>query len=461
MCAIVGVFGAENAAQLAYYALFAMQHRGQESTGISSADGEKIHLIKKRGLVTDVFHKGRLKLLEGFCAIGHNRYSTAGKDSVLDAQPVFAKYKLGEISVAHNGNLTNKYEVRDELIEKGAIFQTEMDTENIVHLIAKSQKNKLKARIKDMLTNIEGAYCLAIQSRSKMFVVRDRFGIRPLSLGKLKNGGWIVASETCAFDLVGAEFVRDVEPGEMLIFEKGEEPKSEMIFEPDPHPCAFEYIYFARPDSIIDGKTVYNMRLEMGKQLAKETPAQIDLVLPVPDSGVAAAKGYAEGMGVPFEMGIVRNHYVGRTFIEPTQEIRDLKVKLKLSPIKNMIEGKRVAIVDDSLVRGTTSKQIVRMLKDAGATEVHMRIASPEIKYPCRYGIDTATSQELISFSKTVEEIADYIGADSLGFLSIDGLKNSLGNDRDYSLVSFDGDYFAGGNAESPGCSTIGRPLSL
>ena len=456
MCAIVGVYGAENAAQIAYYALFSMQHRGQESTGISSADGKKIHLVKKRGLVTEVFHEGKLKLLKGSCAIGHNRYSTAGKDSVLDAQPVFAKYKLGEISVAHNGNLTNKYEVRNELIEKGAIFQTEMDTENIVHLIAKSQKNKLKARIKDMLKNIEGAYCLAIQSRSKMFVVRDRFGIRPLSLGRLKNGGYIVASETCAFDLVGAEFIRDVKPGEMLIFEKGKEPKSEIIFEPDPHPCAFEYIYFARPDSIIDGKTVYNMRLEMGKQLAKETPANIDLVLPVPDSGVAAAKGYAEGMGVPFEMGIVRNHYVGRTFIEPTQEIRDLKVKLKLSPIKDMINGKKVAIVDDSLVRGTTSKQIVRMLKDAGAIEVHMRIAAPEIKYPCRYGIDTATKEELISSHKTPKEIAKYIGADSLGFLSIEGLKKSLGNDRKYSLVSFDGNYFAGGNANSVGCSVEG-----
>jgi len=454
MCAIVGVYGAENAAQIAYYALFAMQHRGQESSGISSADGEKIRLIKKRGLVTEVFKQDDLDLLTGSCAIGHNRYSTAGKDSVLDAQPVFAKYKLGAISVAHNGNLTNKYEVRDELIENGAIFQTGMDTENIVHLVAKSQKNKLKARIKDMLTKIEGAYCLAIQSRSKMFVVRDRFGIRPLSLGKLKNGGYIVASETCAFDLVGAEFVRDVEPGEMLIFEKGKEPQSEMIFEADYHPCAFEYIYFARPDSIIDGKTVYNMRLEMGKQLAKETPAEIDLVLPVPDSGVAAAKGYADGMGVPFEMGIVRNHYVGRTFIEPSQEIRDLKVKLKLSPIKDMIKGKKVAIVDDSLVRGTTSKQIVRMLKDAGAAEVHMRIAAPEIKFPCRYGIDTATKKELISSSKTPEEIAEYIGADSLGFLSIEGLKESLGDDREYSLVSFDGKYFAGGNENSPGCST-------
>ncbi|MCK5855726.1 MAG: amidophosphoribosyltransferase, partial [Sulfurovaceae bacterium] len=332
MCAIVGVFGTPDAAKIAYYALFAMQHRGQEATGISSADGERIHLVKKRGLVTDVFREDRLNKLQGSCAIGHNRYSTAGDESILDAQPVFAKYKLGEISVAHNGNLVNKDKVRDELIDNGAIFQTGMDTENIVHLIAKSQKNKLKSRIKDMLTRIEGAYCLAIQSRSKMFVVRDRFGIRPLSLGKLKGGGWIIASETCAFELVGAEFVRDVEPGEMLIFEEGKEPKSEIIFESDPHPCAFEYIYFARPDSIIDGKNVYMKRLEMGRQLAKETPAEVDLVLPVPDSGVAAARGFAEGLGVPFEMGIVRNHYVGRTFIEPTQEIRELKVKLKLSP---------------------------------------------------------------------------------------------------------------------------------
>jgi len=391
--------------------------------------------------------------MEGSCAVGHNRYSTAGSESQGDAQPVFAKYKLGEISVVHNGNLVNKHEVRNELIAKGAIFQTDMDTENIIHLIAKSPKDALVDRIKDMLTKIEGAYCLAIQSRSKMFVIRDRFGIRPLSLGKLKDGGWIVASETCAFELVGAEFVRDVKPGEMLIFEEGKEPFSEQIFEPDYHPCAFEYIYFARPDSIIDGKNVYAMRLEMGRRLAQETPADIDLVLPVPDSGVAAARGYAEGLGVPFEMGIVRNHYVGRTFIEPTQEIRDLKVKMKLSPIKHLIQGKRVAIIDDSLVRGTTSKQIVRMLKEAGAKEVHMRIAAPEIKFPCRYGIDTPTKAELISTKYTPEQIAENMGADSLGFLSVEGLKESLGTERTYSLVSFDGDYFAGGNAETTGCA--------
>jgi len=305
------------------------------------------------------------------------------------------------------------------------------------------------------LDKIEGAYCLAIQSRSKMFVIRDKYGIRPLSLGRLPDGGWIVASETCAFDLVGAKFVRDVRPGEMLTFEEGREPHSEQLFEPDYHPCAFEYIYFARPDSIIDGKNVYQKRLNMGRKLAQEVPTDVDLVLPVPDSGVAAAKGYAEELGVPFEMGIVRNHYVGRTFIEPTQEIRDLKVKLKLSPIKHIIEGKKVAIIDDSLVRGTTSKQIVRMLREAGAAEVHMLIAAPEIKYPCRYGIDTPTKDELISNRLTPEQIAAEIGADSLGFLSIEGLKESLGSERNYSLVSFDGDYFAGGNADSPGCSTL------
>jgi amidophosphoribosyltransferase len=418
------------------------------------ANGEKIAIYKKRGMVADVFSQETLDKLEGFCAVGHNRYSTAGSESAGDAQPVFAKYKLGEISVVHNGNLINKLEVRQALIDKGAIFQTDMDTENIIHLIAKSDKDALEDRIKDMLSKIEGAYCLAIQSRKKMFVIRDRFGIRPLSLGKLKDGGYIVASETCAFELVGAEYIRDVEPGEMLIFEEGKEPQSQMVFDNvDFHPCAFEYIYFARPDSIIDGKNVYEMRLKMGKRLAQETPAKIDLVLPVPDSGVAAARGYAEGLGVPFEMGIVRNHYVGRTFIEPTQEIRDLKVKLKLSPIRHLIEGKSVAIIDDSLVRGTTSKQIVRMLKDAGAKEVHMRIAAPEIKFPCRYGIDTPTKDELISTKYTPEEIAANMGADSLGFLSIEGLKESLGTERNYSLVSFDGKYFAGGNAQSPGCA--------
>ena len=453
MCAVVGVYGSEEASKIAYYALFAMQHRGQESSGIAASNGKEITLIKDRGLVTDIFDDNSFKVLNGKCAIGHNRYSTAGKDSVLDAQPVFARYKLGEIAIAHNGNLTNKLKVREELIAKGAIFQTYMDTENIIHLIAKSQKDSLEDRIKDAINRIEGAYCLIIQSRSKMFVIRDKFGIRPLSIGRLEDGGYIVASETCAFDLVGAKFIRDVEPGEMLIFEEGKEPSSQQLFEPDYHPCAFEYIYFARPDSVIDGKNVYETRFKCGIELAKEHPVDVDIVLPVPDSGVAAAMGYASAIGKPFKMGIVRNHYVGRTFIEPTQQIRDLKVKLKLSPIKHIIEGKRVAIIDDSLVRGTTSRQIVKMLKENGAKEVHMLIAAPEIKYPCRYGIDTPTKEELISNTYTPEQIAEKIGASSVGFMSIEALKNALGKDREYSLVSFDGNYFAGGCAESLNCS--------
>jgi len=452
MCAVVGVYGSEEASKVAYYALFAMQHRGQESSGIAAANGETISLIKNRGLVTDIFNEESFKVLDGRCAIGHNRYSTAGKDSVLDAQPVFARYKLGEIAIAHNGNLTNKLEVREDLIANGAIFQTYMDTENIIHLIAKSQKDKLVDRIKDAVDKIEGAYCLIIQSRKKMFVIRDRFGIRPLSIGQLPDGGYIVASETCAFELVGAKFIRDVKPGEMITFDKNGY-SGEPLYTPDYHPCAFEYIYFARPDSNIDGKNVYQTRVKCGKQLASEQPCDVDIVLPVPDSGVAAAMGFAEGIGKPFVMGIVRNHYVGRTFIEPTQQIRDLKVKLKLSPIKHLIEGKKVAIIDDSLVRGTTSRQIVKMLKEAGAKEVHMRIAAPEIKYPCRYGIDTPTKEELISHSLSPEEIATKIGANSVGFLSTSGLVDALGRDREYSLVSFDGNYFAGGCADSLSCS--------
>jgi amidophosphoribosyltransferase len=450
MCAVVGIYGSTEAAKVAYYALFAMQHRGQEATGIAVADGTQIKMRKKRGLVTSVFHEGNLSQLPGSCAIGHNRYSTAGRESVEDAQPLFARYKLGEIAIAHNGNLTNKLSVRNELIEKGAIYQSDMDTENIIHLIAKSQQKRLIDRIRDAMNRLEGAFNLMIQSRSKLFVVRDRWGIRPLSIGRLPDGGYIVASETAALDLVKAAFIRDVAPGEMLIFERGREPISEQLFVPDYHPDAFEYIYFARPDSIIDGKNIYKVRVETGKRLAIDAPADVDVVIPVPDSGVAAARGYAEGLGVSFDMGIVRNHYVGRTFIEPTQAIRDLKVRLKLSPIKHLIEGKKIAIVDDSLVRGTTSRQIVKILREAGAAEVHMRIAAPEIKYPCRYGIDTPTREELISHSKTPEEISEYIGANSVGFLTIDSLVDALGRDRVYSLVSFDGNYFAGGNADHP-----------
>jgi len=446
MCAIVGIYGNDNAARLASLALFAMQHRGQEATGISSSCDGKIHTIKNRGLVSDVFKESALQVLKGNMAIGHNRYSTAGGDSILDAQPVFAKYKLGEMSIVHNGNLINKEEVRKDLIDKGAIFQTGMDTENLIHLIAKNSKERLRDRIVEALEKTIGAYCFIVQSRSKQFVIRDKYGIRPLSLGKLKSGGYIVASETCAFDLVDATFVRDVKPGEMLIFsEDYKEPESIQVFEAEFRPCAFEYVYFARPDSEIDGKNVYKSRENMGKALAKndsDSTIKYDMVIPVPDSGVPAALGYASESGVPFEYGIIRNHYVGRTFIEPTQEMRSMKVKMKLSPMRSLIAGKSLLVIDDSIVRGTTSKRIVRMLKDAGAKEVHFRVASPEIKFPCYYGIDTPNKKELISNNMSKDEVKDYIEADSLEYLSVDDLVNAIGNDRNYALESFDGDYF-------------------
>ena len=449
MCAVVGVYGNENAARIASAALFAMQHRGHEATGISSGgygDG-KIYTHKKMGYVRDVYDEEAFAFLKGTMAIGHNRYSTAGSDSVHDAQPIQAGYKLGEISIVHNGNLVNKNEVRQELIDQGAIFQTDMDTENLIHLIARSSQDRLRDRITEGLQKVVGAYNFMIQSRSKLFVVRDRHGIRPLSLGKLKSGGWIVASETCAFDLVDADFIRDVKPGEMLIFAEGyEEPESIQLFnDVDFRPCAFEYIYFARPDSVIDGKSVYKTRENMGKALAvndKGLDIKADMVVPVPDSGVPAALGYSQASGLPYELGIIRNHYVGRTFIEPTQEMRNLKVKMKLNPMKSLIEGKSLIVIDDSVVRGTTSKRIVQMLKDAGAAQVHFRVASPMIQHPCYYGIDTPTKEELINAKMTKEEVREYIGADSLEYLSIDNLKDSLGHDRKYSLVSFDGDYF-------------------
>ena len=449
MCAIVGIYGNDNAARLASAALFAMQHRGHEATGISSGgyNDRKIYTVKDRGYVRDVYTDKAFKILQGDMAIGHNRYSTAGSDSAFDAQPIHARYKLGEISIVHNGNLVNKQEIRQKLIDDGAIFQTGMDTENLIHLIARSTRDRLRDRITDALEHVKGAYNFIIQSRSKLFVIRDKHGIRPLSLGKLRSGGWIVASETCAFDLVDAVFIRDVRPGEMLILDhKENEPESIQLFSGfEFRPCAFEYIYFARPDSVIDGKGVYKTRENMGRELAKNdknSPIKVDMVVPVPDSGVPAALGYTQESGIPFELGIIRNHYVGRTFIEPTQEMRNIKVKMKLNPMKSLIDGKSLLVIDDSIVRGTTSKRIVQMLKDAGAAEVHFRVASPMIQHPCFYGIDTPTKEELINATMSKEEVREYIGADSLEYLTIDNLKDSLGRDRNYSLVSFDGDYF-------------------
>ena len=444
-CAVVGVFNSQDASRIAYFSLFSMQHRGQEAAGISSSDGKKLHTIKDRGLVTQVFDEVKLSTLKGNIAIGHTRYSTAGDDSILDAQPVYARYDLGELAIVHNGNLTNANSVRQELIKQGAIFQTFMDTENLIHLIAKSNKNKLLDRIIDGIKKIQGAYSLIFLSEDKMFVVRDPHGFRPLSLGKIINNNdeetYIVASETCAFDLVGATFVRDVKPGELLIFEKNKPPVSMQIFEATPHHCIFEYVYFARPDSTVFGKNVYKLRKEMGRTLAKEAPVKADMVIPVPDGGVPAALGYSEESGIPFNMAIMRNHYVGRTFIEPTQKIRNLKVKMKLSPISEVVKGKKIIVIDDSIVRGTTSRQIIRMLKEAGAKEVHMRISSPPTTHPCYYGVDTPDQNQLIASNYSIEEITNFIEADSLAYLSNDGLLNSVGRDLNYCKTCFDGNF--------------------
>lgn len=440
-CAVIGIFDHAEAAKLAYFSLHAMQHRGQEAAGISTSDGEKLYTIKDRGLVTQVFDTNKLNTLKGNMAIGHTRYSTAGDDSILDAQPVFARYDLGEMAIVHNGNLTNAKEVRDALIKKGAIFQTFMDTENLIHLIAKSDQLHLTDRIIDAVKKIEGAYSLVFLSRSKMFAMRDRFGFRPLSLGRVGDG-YVVASETCAFDLIGAEFIRDVEPGELLIFEKGKAPQSIKVYEPTPKHCIFEYVYFARPDSNVYNQNVYTMRKAMGQELALAQPVAADMVVPVPDGGVPAAIGYAQASGIPFEMAIMRNHYIGRTFIEPTQEMRDLKVKMKLSPLTDLIKGKRLVVVDDSIVRGTTSRQIVRMLKAAGAAEVHMRISSPPTTDPCFYGVDTPDKDKLIAANMTNEEICAFIEADSLAYLSNDALLRSVNADDDkYCTACFTGKY--------------------
>ena len=440
-CAVVGIFNVDNAAKLANLSLFAMQHRGQEATGISSSDGQNIHTIKDRGLVSQVFNDEKLSKLTGDMAIGHNRYSTAGDDSILDAQPIFARYDLGEMAIVHNGNLTNAESVRSDLIKGGAIFQSSMDTENLIHLIAKCQLDRLKDRILSALNAVKGAYSFIFLSRTKMFAARDPYGFRPLSLAKIGNG-YMVASETCAFDLVGATFIRDVEPGEMIILEDGREPISVKFAEPTPKKCIFEHIYFARPDSVVFGKSVYMERKAIGRALARELPVEADMVVPVPDSAVAHALGYAEECGVPFEMGIMRNHYVGRTFIEPLQEIRDLKVKMKLSPITELIAGKRLVVIDDSIVRGTTSRKIVSLLKEEGAKEVHFRIASPAVKHACFYGIDTPDESELISNRMSEAEICEYIGADSLSFMSIKGLLEVSNDQGDYCHACFSGEYF-------------------
>lgn len=421
-CGVFGIFGHPEAANLTYLGLYALQHRGQESCGIVASDGHKLRAHKGMGLVADVFRNDDVfNTLPGSSAIGHVRYSTAGGHDFKNCQPIMVDYARGSIALSHNGNLVNAQEIRNELEQRGSIFSTVADTEVIIHLLARAKSDSLIERITEALQFVKGAYSLAFLTETRMVAVRDPYGFRPLILGKL-DGAYIVASETCALDLIEAEFIREIEPGEMVLIDK----TGLKSFHPFPKvtqaPCIFEFIYFARPDSTIFGNQVYKVRKEFGRQLAREHGVEADIVIPIPDSGVPAAIGYAEEAGIPFQLGLIRNHYVGRTFIEPQQSIRHFGVKIKLNPVRDIIEGKRVVVVDDSIVRGTTARKIVKMIRNAGAKEIHMRISSPPTSFPCYYGIDTPTRKELISSSHTVEEINRYITSDTLGYISLEGM---------------------------------------
>ncbi len=443
-----GVFGISNhidASALVALGLHALQHRGQEGCGIVSFDGKNYHSEKRQGLVGDHFTNSEIiKKLPGEFAIGHNRYSTTGETSLRNIQPFFADLHMGGLSVAHNGNLTNALLLRESLVKDGAIFRTTSDTETIVQLIAKSKRIKFLDKLIDALFQIQGGYSIILMTNKKLVGVRDPFGIRPLVIGKLKNS-YIFASETCALDIVGAKFLREVENGE-IVFVENEKLESIKPFPlQKPRPCVFEYIYFARPDSLINGKCAYEYRKNLGSELAKETDLNADFVVPVPDSGVPAALGYAEQSKKLFELGLIRNHYVGRTFIEPTQNIRSLGVKLKLSPTRTIVKNKSIILIDDSLVRGTTCHKIVKMLYESGAREVHVRIACPEIKYPDFYGVDMPTEKELLAHEKNIEEMTEYINAKTLKFLSLDGLYKALsGEKRNYNYPQFSDHYFTG-----------------
>ena len=446
-CGVFGISNSSDSSALTALGLHALQHRGQEGCGIVSFDGKKYHSEKKFGLVGDNFNKEKvLKNLSGNYAIGHNRYSTTGENTLRNIQPFFADTNAGGLGIAHNGNLTNSITLRNKLVEDGAIFHTTSDTETIVQLIAKSKRNKTIDKIVDALFQIQGGYALVMLNQNTLIGVRDPFGIRPLIIGKIKNS-YVFTSETCALDIIGAKYVRDVENGEVVYVEDNQLKSIKPFPIKKARPCVFEYIYFSRPDSILNGKSAYEYRKNFGIELAKETDIDADIVVPVPDSGNAAALGYSQFIGKNFELGLIRNHYVGRTFIEPSQKIRSLGVKLKLNANKSSIKNKKIILIDDSLVRGTTSHKIVKMLYDAGAKEVHVRIACPEIRYPDFYGVDTPTKKELLAANKTNEEICKYIGAKSLGFLSLEGLYRAIGfekrNDTYPQLTDhyFTGDY--------------------
>ena len=429
-CGVFGISNNADAATLTALGLHALQHRGQEGCGIVSFDGEKYHSEKRFGLVGDNFNKEKvLNRLQGRFAIGHNRYSTTGGAAIRNVQPFFADTNAGGIGVSHNGNLTNAITLRAKLVNDGAIFHTTSDTETIVQLIAKSKRKKTIDKIIEAIFQIQGGYALVMLTQNILVGVRDPFGIRPLVIGKLKNS-YVLASETCALDIIGAKFIREVENGEIVYIENDKLNSLKPFPTKKVRPCIFEYIYFSRPDSILNGKTAYEYRKNFGHQLALEDDIKGDLVVPVPDSGNAAALGYAQQKKINFDLGLIRNHYVGRTFIEPSQKIRSLGVKLKLNSNSSVIKNKRIILIDDSLVRGTTSYKIVKMLYDSGAKEVHMRIASPEIKYPDFYGVDTPTKKELLAANKTVEEIREFINAQSLKYLSINGLYKAMGFEK-------------------------------
>ena len=444
-CGVFGISNHEDSSALVALGLHALQHRGQEGCGIVSYDGKSYHSEKRQGLVGDHFTKSDvIKKLPGNFAIGHNRYSTTGETSLRNIQPFFADLHMGGLSIAHNGNLTNALALREVLVKEGAIFRTTSDTETIVQLIAKSKRNKIVDKLIDTLFQIKGGYSLVIMTNKKLIGVRDPFGIRPLVIGKLK-GSFILASETCALDIVGASFVREVENGEIVVIENSKISSVKPFPKQKARPCIFEYIYFARPDSIVDGKCAYEYRKNFGKQLAKENDIDADIIVPVPDSGVPAALGFAEQSKKKFELGLIRNHYVGRTFIEPTQNIRSLGVKLKLSSTRSVVKDKSIILIDDSLVRGTTCHKIVKMLYEAGAKEVHVRIACPEIKFPDFYGVDMPTKKELLANEKTIEEMCLHIRAKTLKFLTLDGLYKALGKgERNNAYPQFSDHYFTG-----------------
>lgn len=442
MCGIFGIYGHKEAAHLTYLGLYALQHRGQESAGIATSDGSRLYSYKGMGIVGDVFTDEKLKALKGDRAIGHVRYSTTGSSTIANAQPLHVNYSRGEIAIGHNGNLVNAGILRDELEAYGSIFQTTMDSEIFIHLMAHSKHSKKEDTFIDALKQVRGAYSLVFLTERKMVGVRDPHGYRPLVLGDL-NGAYVLASETTSFDLIGAKYVRDIEPGEIVfIDEKG--LKSVKPFEKADRisKCVFEFIYFARPDSNIFGKNVYEVRKNLGKELAKEHPVEADLVIPVPDSGTAPALGYAEVSHIPFEMGIIRNHYIGRTFLSPAQTIRDFSVKIKLNPISSIIRGKRVVVVDDSIVRGTTSRSRINSLRTAGAKEIHMRISCPPHRHACYYGIDFPDEKQLIAATHSIDEVKRFLGVDTLGYLSAEGMMRAVeGTPREFCMACFDGKY--------------------